>query len=83
LQKPSILRVCANVQNVFLSFLFFLVKTRRGVGRSAMAGHCGAERRVLPVVAISVGVILLAGLWTVRQVCVRAPTMRAFVALLL
>ena len=48
-----------------------------------MAGHCGAERRVLPVVAISVGVILLAGLWTVRQVCVRAPTMRAFVALLL
>jgi hypothetical protein len=75
--------MCQRPKRFSFIFVFFGVKTRRGVGRSAMAGHCGAERRVLPVVAISVGVILLAGLWTVRQVCVRAPTMRAFVALLL
>ena len=47
-----------------------------------MAGHGGAaQRRVLPVVAIAVGAALLAVLWTVRQVCVRAPAMRAFVDL--
>ena len=36
---------------------------------------------MLPVMAIAVCVALFAGLWTVRQVCVSAPAMRAFVAL--